>query len=49
MGKKKQVVKVKMHQHMDQQGRVFGGPHPMDAEHKNAKTQKMHDLTMKRA
>ena len=46
--KKKKTPEVVMHQHMDQQGRVFGGPHPMDAEHKNAKTQKRHDYTIKR-
>ena len=44
--KKNKKVEVVMHQHKDQQGRVFGAKHPVDAEHKNAKTQKMHDLTM---
>lgn len=48
MGKKKKVV-VKMHQHQDQFGRVFGAPHPVDVEHKKTSTQKFHDLTMKRS
>ena len=47
MGKKKKPEPVKMHQHIDEQGRVFGAPHPVDAEHKKASTQKMHDYTLK--
>ena len=43
--KTKKVV-VKMHQHKDQFGHVFGAPHPVDAEHKNPKTQKFHELTV---
>jgi len=42
------MVEVVLHQHKDPQGRVFGAPHPVDAEHKKAKTQKFHDLTIKR-
>ena len=45
--KKKQVVEVKMHQHENHLGKVFGGPHPIDAEHQNKKTQKFHDGTVK--
>lgn len=43
--KEKKVV-VKMHQHKDEFGRVCGAKHPLDATHKNAKTQKLHDLTV---
>jgi len=46
--KKKKEVKVVMHQHIDQFGRVFGAPHPVDADHKNVKTKKFHDLTLER-
>ena len=46
---KKKLKTVAMHQHIDDQGRVFGAPHPVDAEHKKASTQKMHDKTLKRA
>ena len=49
MAKKKKVEPVKMHQHIDPQGRVFGAPHPVDAEHKKTSTQKMHEYTLKRA
>lgn len=43
---KNKKMKVVMHQHTDEQGRVFGAAHPIDAEHKNTKTQKFHDLTI---
>ena len=46
--KKKKKLEVKMHQHQDNLGRVFGAPHPIDAEHKNAKTQKAHNYTIER-
>ena len=46
MGKKKKVIEIEMHQHVDYQGRVFGAPHPITAEHKNKKTQKFHDGTI---
>jgi len=46
MGKKKKVVEVVvMHQHVGLNGRVFGASHPIDAVHKNTKTQKAHDGT----
>ena len=47
-GKKKQIKEVKMHQHVDEFGIKFGAAHPENAEHKNEKTQKYHDLTIKR-
>jgi cytochrome c556 len=48
MGKKKdKQIQVVMHQHQDEFGRVFGGKHPLDAEHKKAETQKFHDITVK--
>jgi hypothetical protein len=47
--KKKKKVEVIMHQHRDQFGTKFGASHPIDAEHKNPKTQKFHELTVKRA
>jgi len=47
--KKKKIVEVKMHQHTDWLGRIFGAPHPIDAKHKNKKTQKYHEETLKRA
>jgi len=40
---------VILHQHCDLLGRIFGAPHSIDAEHKNPKTQKFHDKTIKRA
>lgn len=43
---KKKQKPVVMHQHKDQQGRIFGAPHPIDAVHKKEKTQKFHDLTV---
>ena len=45
---KKKKLEVKMHQHVDEFGIKFGAAHPIDAEHKNKKTQKFHDLTIKR-
>jgi hypothetical protein len=44
---KKKLKEVKMHQHQDAQGRIFGAPHPIDSEHNNERTQKYHDLTIK--
>ena len=44
--KKKKVVEVNMHQHIDEQGRVFGAAHPINSEHNNKKTQKYHDQTI---
>ena len=44
--KKKKVQAVIMHQHKDEFGHVFGALHPVDAEHKNKKTQKFHDITV---
>jgi hypothetical protein len=46
---KQQKVKVVMHQHQDEFGRVFGAPHPIDAEHTKSSTRKFHDLTIKRS
>jgi len=46
--KKDEKVIVVMHQHYDSLGRVFGALHPIDAEHKNPKTQKFHDESIKR-
>lgn len=45
--KKKKIVPVEMHQHHDKFRNIFGKPHPIDAEHKNKKTQKYHDLTVR--
>jgi len=44
--KKKIVLPVTLHQHRDNFGRTFGAPHPVNAKHKNAKTQKFHDETI---
>lgn len=49
MKKSKQQVKVIIHQHQDEFGRVFGAPHPVDAEHAKSSTRKFHDLTIKRS
>ena len=46
MTKKKKIVEVKMHQHTDAQGRIFGAPHPLDAKHEKEKTQRFHDRTV---
>jgi len=35
------------HQHIDKKGNVFGSLHPINAKHKNEKTQKFHDLSIK--
>lgn len=43
---RKKLQVVELHQHNDSQGRVFGAPHPVDAEHKNKKTQRFHDRTI---
>ena len=43
---KKKDTEVKMHQHKDYLGRIFGSPHPIDADHKNIKTQKFHENTV---
>jgi len=43
---KKKKVTVVMHQHVDEMGIKFGAAHPLNAEHKNKKTQKFHDLTV---
>ena len=49
MVKRNIVVKeIIMHQHIDKLGRICGAKHPIDAEHKNKKTQKKHDFTMKK-
>lgn len=46
--KNKKGIGVEMHQHIDEQGRIFGAAHPIVAEHNNKKTQKFHDQTIKR-
>jgi len=46
MKKRKLPKETKMHQHQDEQGRVFGAMHPLDSEHNNEKTQKFHDITV---
>jgi len=43
---KKKKVEVEMHQHRDQFGIKFGSSHPINAKHKNKKTQKFHDMTV---
>lgn len=45
--KKKKIEVVVMHQHQDNFGHVFGAPHPINAMHKNKKTQEFHDSTIK--
>jgi hypothetical protein len=47
--KKKKQAKTEFHQHVDQFGNVFGKPHHIDAQHNNVKTQKFHNITIKRA
>lgn len=47
--KKKKLKVVECHQHVDERGIKFGASHPVDAVHKNPKTQKMHELTIERA
>jgi len=47
--KKKKKVIVECHRHMDEKGNKFGASHPVNAVHKNPKTQKMHDITIGRA
>jgi hypothetical protein len=37
---------MKMHQHIDKKGNVYGHPHPVNANHKNPKTQKAHNHTV---
>jgi len=44
--KKKEKVKVIMHQHKDHLGKFCGALHPLDAEHKKESTQERHDLTV---
>jgi hypothetical protein len=39
---------MKMHQHIDKKGNVFGKAHPMAAQHKKASTQEAHDRTVKK-
>ena len=46
---KSEKIVVIMHQHRDEFNIKFGSSHPINAEHKNKKTQKFHDMTMKRA
>jgi len=48
--KKKKIKQdqVVTHQHQDEFGRVFGGKHPLDAEHKKVETQKFHNITVKK-
>ncbi|HUU88349.1 MAG TPA: hypothetical protein VMX17_11420 [Candidatus Glassbacteria bacterium] len=43
---KKKAAEAKIHQHEDYLGRVFGSLHPIDAKHKNIKTQKFHEGTV---
>jgi hypothetical protein len=47
--KKKKIKPVGMHQHIDEKGNVFGKLHPVDTVHKNPKTQRFHDNTIRRA
>ena len=47
MSKKKPKQEEQMHQHIDESGIPFGKAHPVDANHKNEKTQKVHEKTMK--
>ena len=44
---KKKETKIEYHQHVDEQGRVFGKSHPLNAKHKKANTQKYHDYSIK--
>ena len=46
MRKRIKKVPVVMHQHIDEQGRIFGARHPIDSVHKNKKTQKKHEYTL---
>ena len=43
--KSKKVI-VECHQHVDKNGIKFGGSHPIEASHKNLKTQAHHDRTV---
>lgn len=47
MGKvKKKINEIPMHQHKDRYGQVFGAVHPINAIHKNKKTQIYHNNTI---
>jgi hypothetical protein len=37
---------MKMHQHIDKKGNVFGKAHPATTQHKKASTQEAHDRTI---
>lgn len=39
---------MKMHQHKDKTGNVFGKPHPVNAKHDKESTQRAHDRTIKK-
>lgn len=43
---KKKIKIVEMHQHTNGSGQIIGAKHPIDAEHKNKKTQRFHDRTI---
>ena len=46
MKKKAKKVEVRMHQHQDGRGNVFGKSHPLRAYHENKATQCDHDITL---
>ena len=37
---------MKIHQHIDRKGNVFGKPHPVNAVHQKEETKKAHKITM---
>ena len=48
ISKKKKQPEIHIHQHEDEFGRVFGAKHPLNAHHKNPKTKKDHETTVKK-
>ena len=46
--KNKQEINLVLHQHIDKQGKVCGAKHPINLNHRNQKTQKRHDFTIKK-
>ena len=37
---------MKMHQHIDKKGNIFGKAHPVGAKHDKPSTQRAHDYTV---